>query len=268
MSINPRYRELIERLYNVLEPTKQAVGQSAEPVSDELEDLLWLFAEDELSEEQESRLWELAAQEPAAVAYFQDIVKSLENQTYQAHEVLPLPAYVQEHLASTQKSPTTSNLPMAASLQQRLAGITQQVGALSHFIADIALEVAHDFLQAVPGTTSPLALSAARSTTERRTSLVQQLLKRIGILELTIDHAGNGQCHLTVQVIEPSNNYPVETLTAELNHSQLPCGEPQRWVGNVVRFADLAPGDYSMVFRQQDREIERINVALRAIPQT
>lgn len=249
-----RYLKKLDQLVKAFVPRSGAhPQQSQQTVSDELDHLLWQFAEDGLSEEEEERLWELAAKEPGAVQYFASMLASLER--HDSPELSVLPDAVVRRL-QTQISPSIS--------PGLLAGfdlIKQQAAALQGFIADISLQVSREFLQVAHGI-GTLSRSLARSSDERRTSHTHQLLRRVGIIEIVIDHAGEQRCHLTIRVTEPSDSYPLTALQARLFDPSGIQPNPVALSGGFARFSDLATGNYAIAIEKDGQEIERIAVSL------
>ncbi len=250
-----RYQEKLKQLVAVLPESTQTNALAA--VSDELEELLWLYAEDDITDMEEERLWELASQEPGALSRFRGILASIAKSD--PVELSSLPERVLEQLRASSPDAIT------ASPKAELTKIVQQATEFGKFIADISIEVAQEFLRLASGQHMQLSLSSARSgSSEPRTTFQKQLLRRIGILVITIDHAGNGKCNLTVRITEPGPSYPVPSLQVRLISESGVKHDPELFSGDSVRLANLDVNNYFLVFEQHGREVDRLGITLEA----
>lgn len=262
MTNKSQYRQKLDELLNATQDNPANAQPSAEGLPDELVDLVWQFAETELSPTEEQRFWQLLAQYPQAAHYLKEITFTVDSPD---QSLDTLPTAVLGRLRAAQGVVPESPASLIAAVQTGVGKLWEQTASLQKFMADISLEVAHDFLRALPGTPVRLELSSARSEAEPRTSVVHQLLKRIGIIEVTIDHVGDGRCDLTIRITESSDNHPIEALSARLVGGPSGGDTARYFHSNALRFADLAVGDYGIVFQQDHKEVDRLNVSLQTL---
>jgi hypothetical protein len=220
------------------------------PISEELEQLLWLFAEDTLDEADEPRLWELAAAEPGAERYLEQMLAEIAREP--AEELGRVPA---EALAAAGITLEPSR-PAAPVRPSPLAG----------WAADVWVQVARDFLASVLGGTSgmPLAAAVRSGADEPRTTLRCERLKSKAVYELVLDHAGQQTCHLTVQVKEHLFPGGLERLEFELRDADGRRLESRRAEDAAVRFRSLRPGHYTVVVLDGGAEADRLEIQLDA----
>jgi len=263
MTINARYHQKLIELINTIEPDLALSALASTPLPDELVELIWQFAEDDLSPTEETRFCDLIAQHPAGINYLKAVALSTEALDASLDT---LPSNVLSRLRAADRTIAASPAAVIASIQTGVAKLTEQAKSWQAFIADMSLEIAQDFLRVLPGTSVTPGFATARSATEPNTSHVQQLLKRIGIVELTIDHMGAGLCDLTIRIIEASDNHPLDSLSVLLKTATTNDPDPQFFVERVLRFRHLAVGDYAIVFQRADQEVDRLHISLRPAP--
>ncbi len=227
---------------------KRASGE----VADELDQLLWLFAEDELSHQDEERMWQLVATEPMAVGHFRAMIDSLSR--LDAKDLSKSPDAVRARLTSTQK----------LSSKKGSSAILPTHRVTPQQIVDLVVRVAREFLELGEGF-SPRIAMATRDTNEKSTSISKQFLRKIGIGELVVDHAGDSRCDLKLLITEASELYPQSTLSATiLDESQAVLETAALRDGQAI-FRNLPVGFYSIAVAQAGEEVDRLSVAIQAM---
>ena len=227
-----------------------SVERATGVVSDELDQLLWLFAEDELNPQDEERMWQLVADEPTAVGHFRAMIDCLSR--LDAKDLSTLPSEVLARLTSTQSIPAKKISP-ATSPTQRFTPHQQ--------IVDWVVRLARGFLEEF----SPGIAPVARSANELSTSVSKLFLKNIGTVELQVDYADDSQCDVKLLITAASALYPQSTLTVTLlDESQTVLATAPLSDGQVV-FCKVPIGVYSIAVAQAGVEVDRLRVAFQGM---
>jgi hypothetical protein len=260
MLLNPQHREKVEQLLRAVDTSALPPGQLSGSDSDKLADFLWMCNEHDLSEGKEEPLSKLAAEQPVAVGFSKASLSGIIKQ-----EAASLDGLIERVLlryVEKGKLPATSFPFTPSTLHRRLSQLPSRVKSLTQFVANLSVEVARDFPRTSQCCPPALGTSSVQISTERATTLVQSLLKRVGFLENTFDHACNGLCQITVQVVEPSRNRPVPTTLALVNRGQDRFRGSQIFESLAGRIPALSPGDLAVVIDGHHGEVQRIYASL------
>lgn len=243
------------------------------PVSAELDQLLWLYAEDAIDEADERRLWELAAREPGVATHFRALVARLAH--HEAAAAAPLPEQVMDKLgltplpaAATSSATSPANSPattpansMAAA---RAAQKPAQRGSQSALWGGVVLRVARDFLDLANSSLDSFALAgAARSAAERPTTFTSEnQLTSAGIFKVQVNHVGEGRCDVALRVELSSESHPVSSLLVELRDARDTLLQSARFASSAAWFRNLEPGQYVLAILDGGQELDRVRLTL------
>jgi hypothetical protein len=233
-------------------------------ISDELDRLLWLFAEDLVTPEEEQQMWRLVASEPGAHAHFTKMLASLGRQNNADLDTLPA-----NLLAKLKTHSTLSVKPQATmALRQSRASLGAMAGSsLGNPMADVCIWVARQFLRPTLGAPYDFGFAAnpvRGDSAEPMTSYRQQLLRRSGIYLLSLEHLGEHRVQLSLEVVLAADRFPTATVIVELRGAAGQVVESQAFREQVVRFGSLPVSEYHLAFVVDHREIDQVTVSLVA----
>ena len=260
-------QELLEALLAGTAPTE---SETAPPVSDELDHLLWLYAEEALTEAQEQRMWELAAHEPGVAPHFRKLVARLEHHSAAAEE--PIPERVWARLGLPENNTASAPGPLAtpaplpgSSLKLPSSTLGSSTPApLEQRLVDVAIRVANEFFQWLGGGQPSLSLAGmARGNDERHTTFLSPAqLRSTGIYKIAINHVGQHRCDVGLLIDVPGAGVAASSLQVELRTDDGDVLRTEVFENQAAWFRQLSPGRYALVLRQAEREVDRFTLDL------
>jgi len=238
------------------------------PISDELEQLLWLFAEDCLTEPEIERLCQLAAGQPATTWHFSRMLDA-------SGEDEPVDnAIWQRALAAVQTSRQAASggeqapSPMAPDTAQDKP---QPVRPAAPWIPDIQITVAVDhLLSSLLGLVDlpPVAAAVRSGAGEKRTSFEKQILKSKAYYRLTVDHAGRQACHVTLAIEQHQFRVPLDQLTVQNRDADNQVLETKPFVDRAARFRNLGPGRHTLVVTYEEQALDEMQLQFDPSPES
>jgi len=195
-------------------------------------------------------LWELAAAEPAAERYLEQMLAEIASEP--AEELGRFPA---EALSAA-----------GISLERPRPAVTGRRAATAGWRPDVWVAVAREFLSYVLDGTGglPLVPVVRSGGDEPRTSWHCERLKSKAVYELILDHAGQQACHLTVRVKQHLFTGGLERVEFELRDADGRAIESRMLEDRAVRFRSLRPGRYTVVVLERGAEADRLEIQLDA----
>lgn len=224
------------------ESPEVVLKRSIPKLSDELELLLWLYADDLTTSEQEERLWELSAQEPGAHGYLEQI--------YAADQILSR-AGEEKNMDRGSSKAVAIGWPDAATLA-RLPGVAVK-------FAENQLQMTRQSGQSVAS-----QYAMARSAGEPVTRMSDEQTLSCGTLKIDVSRRPNGTFDVSLSLSHLISEVDADSLSVQLLANEELVSE-SLMADASVRFREQQPGSYVVVLTSVTGVLDRFVIDIESV---
>jgi hypothetical protein len=220
----------------------QSLGGDELPavVSQDLEDLLWLYADDLLDRQQEQKLTELATREPLAQKRLAQIL-SVRSHVSRLNPPRDLP-----RLTSPPPRETESKRPSLRAMPGWSVTLSSQG------------------MRAKRWSGAPVSYRsvAARAEGEPATFFRDEYVLPLGRIEVEFTADESGSCDLVIRVCDPPTGVLPDHMDVEIRATDREWSRSAPLQDGEVEFASLLPGSCQIVFLQGSEELHEFHLEI------